>query len=433
MSRLIVKVKYIKPGKERDPGGYAKYIATREGVIKMDDTSKFHKPRDRLTTYADYIATRPRAEKVGKHGLFTDEGVEVNLEQVSRDLNEFGGTIYTAIVSLRREDATKLGFDTGERWRNLIRAHKDDIAKSFRIRPSRLCWYGAFHDEGHHPHVHLIIYDKANRAYIDNDGIESIKSSLAHTIFQDEMFNIQSEKNDRRDRLRLRGKDEIDMIISRIADGQEDNVILQAMLLDLSQRLKVYQGKKVYSYLKSKDKKLVDGIVDQIEKIPAVKELYDLWYEKQEELTSIYKTVMPVRVPLSKNPDFKTIRNAVIQVADKLELGNLKDPSEKRKFPSEDEDIVGIELDDEQSNTQDVADCTSNQGVKAQHIASYKSRKVKSADSNYIAMSVTRLLKNVGNIFGSKFQDNPNHNEQVDRKLKRQILEKDQAHGIKHS
>ena len=143
MARLIVKIKYIKPGKNRNPGGYAKYIGTREGVVKMDDTSKFHKPRDRLTTYADYIATRPRAEKIGKHGLFTDEGVEVNLEQVSRELNKFAGTIYTAIISLKREDAEKLGFDTGERWRTIIRANKEELAKNFKIKPSSLIWYGA--------------------------------------------------------------------------------------------------------------------------------------------------------------------------------------------------------------------------------------------------------------------------------------------------
>lgn len=420
VARLIVKIKYIKPGKDRNPGGYAKYIGTREGVVKMDDTSKFHKPRDRLTTYADYIATRPRAEKIGKHGLFTDEGVEVNLEQVSRNLNEFGGTIYTAIISLKREDAEKLGFDTGERWRTIIRANKEELAKNFKIKPSSLIWYGAFHDEGYHPHVHLIIYDKENRAYLDDDGIENIKSVFAHSIFQDEMFNIQNEKTTRRDQLRLRGKDEIESIISRISDGQENNIILQAMFLDLASRLKNHSGKKVYSYLKFTDKKLVDGIVDEIEKIPAVKELYDLWYEKQEELASIYKTVMPERIPLSQTPDFKTIRNAVIQAASEFESSGDSE---------QDEDIVGIDMSDDTTDhkTQDIASYTSEQEANTQHIASYKS-----PDKLYIATSVSRLLNNVGKIFRGKFADNPKHGVQVDRKLRLKLIEKDQAHGIRH-
>ena len=420
VARLIVKIKYIKPGKNRNPGGYAKYIGTREGVVKLDDTSKFHKPRDRLTTYADYIATRPRAEKVGKHGLFTDEGVEVNLEQVSKNLNEFGGTIYTAIISLKREDAEKLGFDTGERWRTIIRANKDELARNFKIKPSSLIWYGAFHDEGHHPHVHLIIYDKENRAYLDDDGIENIKSAFAHSIFQDEMFNIQNEKTSRRDQLRLRGKDEIESIISRISAGQENNTILQAMFLDLAQRLKNHKGKKLYSYLKSTEKKLVDGIVDEIEKIPAVRELYDLWYEKQEELTSIYKTVMPERLPLSRNPEFKTIRNAVIKAASEFEILNDYE---------QDEDIVGIDM------SGDITDPKTQGGVpyvSESQVNTHNNASCKSPDKLYIATSVSRLLNNVGKIFRGKFADNPKHGPQVDWKLWMKMIEKDQAHGIRH-
>ena len=45
MARLITKFKYMKPGKQqgkksRQPGGYAKYIGTREGVEKIDDSKK---------------------------------------------------------------------------------------------------------------------------------------------------------------------------------------------------------------------------------------------------------------------------------------------------------------------------------------------------------------------------------------------------------
>ena len=67
-------------------------------------------------TYADYIATRPRAERFGSHGLFTDDGVQVQLGKVSEELNLHEGNVWTAIVSLRREDAERLGFNTGARW-----------------------------------------------------------------------------------------------------------------------------------------------------------------------------------------------------------------------------------------------------------------------------------------------------------------------------
>lgn len=196
--------------------------------------------------------------------------------------------------------------------------------------------------------------------------------------------------------------------------------MLQAMFLDLASRLKKHTGKKLYSYLKFTDKKLVDGIVDEIEKIPAVKELYDFWYEKQEELASIYKTVMPERIPLSQNPDFKTMRNAVIKAASEFEILTGYE---------QDEDIVGIGIEDELTGvkTQDLAFCTPEMPVNTQHIAGYHS-----ADRMYVGAAVSRLLNNVGKILRGKFADNPKHSEQVDRKLRMKILEKDQAHGIRH-
>ena len=39
--------------------------------------------------YADYIATRPRAERFGSHRLFTDEGVQVQQSKVSQELNAY--------------------------------------------------------------------------------------------------------------------------------------------------------------------------------------------------------------------------------------------------------------------------------------------------------------------------------------------------------
>ena len=41
MARLVTKFKYLKPNRKVSAGGYAKYIATREGVEKIDDTKKF--------------------------------------------------------------------------------------------------------------------------------------------------------------------------------------------------------------------------------------------------------------------------------------------------------------------------------------------------------------------------------------------------------
>ena len=432
MARLVVKIKYMKPSADRKMGRYAKYIGTREGVAKIDDSHKKQvPPGDVLTgeessrmfpddlspkTYADYIATRPRVERIGKHGLFTDAGVEVNLEEVSRELNAFEGTMWTAIISLQREDAARLGFDTGARWRTMLRDHRDELADIFRSTPSRFKWYSAFHDEGHHPHVHMIIYDKENKGYLSKEGVDRIKSIFANDIFQDEMFMLEREKTDRRDQLRQRGKDEIDEVIARIHTGTNDNILLQALLMDLVRRLREHKGKKYYTYLKAADKKLVDSIIDEIGRIPEVKELYDLWYEKQEQLTSIYKTEMPERVSLSVNPVFKTLRNYVIQAAGEIEIEDLVDRQEKS---SEDEVIYVSGYQNERDEVYCEKKCDSRQRV------------MEKKEAGNVAIVTTRLLNNVSRIFHDQFKDNPQHRTKVDRKLRQKIREKEQAHGIK--
>lgn len=424
MARIVVKVKYLKPTAKQTPGRYARYIGTREGVDKIDDSVKCHEQKERESTYADYIATRPRAEKVGKHGLFTDDGVEVDLNKVSDELNDFKGTIWTVIVSIKRDDAERLGFDSGTRWRNMVRANRDKLAKEFRIRPTDLRWYGAFHNESYHPHIHLIVYDMKNRGFLDTDGIEKLKSAFAHVIFQDEMLNIQNEGTDIRDKLRLRGREEIEEIIRRINDGCENNTILQAMLIDLCKRLNEHKGKNIYGYLNKGDKYLVDRIVDQIEKIPAVNELYDIWYEKQEELRRLYSETVPIRVPLSENQEFKSIRNAVIRAAE----GIIEQPMDSSLFI--DDDIVGIDVTEDETLIR--------QNDKTQQFISYQEKQYNNSlcfgrySSSCVVTTVSRLLDHVSKIFRDKFSDNPEHVSKVDVKLKQKIQEKEKAHGIKH-
>ena len=438
MARLVVKVKYMKSSKGRKIGGYAEYIGTREGVAKIDDSHKKKLlPSDGVLldenssgmfpegispkTYADYIATRPRAERNGQHGLFTDAGVEVNLKEVSRELNAFEGTIWTAIVSIRREDAEKLGFDTGARWRNMLRAHRDELAEIFRIKPETFTWYSAFHDEGHHPHVHMIIYDKANNGYLDKEGVERIKSIFAHDIFRDEMLTIEREKTEKRDLLRQIGKDEIEKVILRIHDGSEENVMLQAMLLDLARRLRSHKGKKYYSYLKATDKRLVDSIVDVIGSIPAVEDLYFRWYESQVQLARIYKTEIPEQVPLSANPVFKVLRNEVIRAAGELEIDEAL--LEESDEPSEEFEGEVIDIGGNRPVPRDSPDSL----PKAQPSSNTWSRQ-----NGNVVLCVTRLLNNVSQIFREHFNDNPSHTAKVDRKIRRKIMEKEEAHGMKH-
>ena len=366
MAKLITKFKYLKPSARQSIGGYAKYIATREGVEKVDDTFKNDPPTEKqkklmdkilrdfpdskdmleyedylkeptlgnasefisrvlednahkaagAKTYADYIATRPRAERFGSHGLFTDDGVRVKLEDVSKELNEYEGNVWTVIISLRREDAERLGFNSGERWRDMLRTQAEAIAKNFKIPMEDVKWYAAFHNESHHPHVHLMVYSSEQaKPYLTQKGIMELRSSFAKDIFADNLHFIYEKQTEHRNTLRAQSRDVIAEIVSRIKSGTYDNPIVENKLLELADRLSKTSGKKQYGYLKADVKAVVNGIVSELASDERIAALYDLWYEQREEVIRTYTEELPERIPLVDNPEFKSIKNMVIQEA----------------------------------------------------------------------------------------------------------------------
>ena len=372
-----MKSPYLKPnsggGKHRS--NYAKYIATREGVELAEDTTKhlpatvkqedlirqlmrdfpdskeLHEYQDykqkptrenaselisRIIEansgelmdrerYARYIAERPGVEKLGRHGLFTDEGVPIVLDQVERELAESQSNVWTHIISLHREDAARLGYDSAEDWMNLLRSKRNVIAQQMRIKPENFRWYAAFHDAGHHPHVHMIAYSIDPReAYLTEKGIETIKGELAKEIFRQDHLCIYQKQTEYRDQLRSQGRDSVAEIVAQINSGSYRNSKVEALLVSLSDRLSRTSGKKVYGYLKADVKAIVDEIVAELAKDERIQKLYDLWYEQREDVLRTYTDHFPERVPLEQNKEFKTIRNAVIQEAMKIVNGIQK-------------------------------------------------------------------------------------------------------------
>lgn len=345
-------------------GGYAKYIATREGVEKIDDSNK-HLPATekqkklilkilkdfpdskglleyedyikdktgasasefisraleentllmlRSKTYADYIATRPRAERIGTHGLFTSDGVVVNLNKVSEELNRHKGNIWTAIISIRREDASRLDFDNAQSWRDMLRAQEQNLSEQLKIPRENLRWYAAFHNESHHPHVHLIAYSTLeNEGYLTPKGVNNLRSAFAKEIFQEDYVMKLESKTFQRDMLRQESKNTVAKIVEDINKNNFSNPVLEDKLNKLSGILKNAKGKKVYAYLEPNVKKLVDDIVDELAKDERIEKLYDLWYEQREALIRFYSEDTPKRVPISKNEEFRSIKNSVIR------------------------------------------------------------------------------------------------------------------------
>ncbi len=399
MAKLVTKFKFIKPGKKA--GGYVKYIAAREGVDKIDDSKK-HLPASKkqkdLTlkilrdfpdtkdmheyddyrrtmtvadasefitralednaqemmtgkTYADYIATRPRAQRFGTHGLFTDDGVSVNLSKVSEELNQHQGNVWTAILSLRREDAARLGFDDGYRWRDMLRTQTVTLSENLKIPMENLRWFAAFHDECHHPHVHLIAYSiNPNEGYLTKQGVNNLRSSFAKDIFAQDLLCVYEKQTERRNALRTNSREVISEIVSKINSGVYDNPKLEEMLLHLADRLSKTSGKKVYGYLKADVKDLIDSIVDEIGKDERLASLYELWYQKREEVIQTYTKERHKRVPLSQNKEFKSVKNAVIQEAMNISADRIPiEDAEEQPAP----DPEAPEMDMEESLTPD--------------------------------------------------------------------------------
>lgn len=273
-------------------------------------------------TYAKYMATRPGAEKIATHGLFSDTGKPIILSRVEKELNEYEGNVWTHIISLRREDAVRLGFDNVKDWQYLLSAKKNIIASNMNIDPKNFKWYAAFHNEGHHPHVHMIAYStNPNEAYLGKVGIRNIKSCLAKEIFKDDLLNIYKEQTQYRDEIKIRAEDIADKIISDLHSGLPENDLICRLLFELNGKLKTVKGKKVYGYLKPELKVLVDSIIDELEKDEHIKQLYNLWYAEKDKIVSNYTNEKLKRNPLSQNKEFKSIRNMIIRQA--LQLDDL--------------------------------------------------------------------------------------------------------------
>ena len=471
MPRIIMKSPYIKPNSKTHIGNYVSYIATRDGVEKADSTQKFMEATEKqkqiikklISDYPDsknlyeyqdyldkpnrgnadelilriaethaelfgdrekyvsYIAQRPRVEKISSHGLFTDGGVPIVLSNVQKEVAESKSNVWTHIISLKREDAERLGYNNAKAWMNLIRSQRNMIAENMKIAPENFRWYAAFHNEGHHPHIHMIAYStKPNEAYLTENGIENIKSNLAKVIFRQDLISIYQKQTEHRDKLRAEARDIVDDLVLKINSEIYISASIQHKLLELADRLSKTKGKKVYGYLKPEVKALVDSIVDELANDSRIKKLYDLWYEQKENTIRTYTDEMPDRIPLAQNKEFKSIKNAVIKEALKLNL--TEDVVEKSE--NSDNESVSSPFKYEE-NTSAKSDLDSDRGIL------YPRYSIK-ANRNSVAVSSLYLLRYLCNIIQNQlcFEEKQKA-QRTDRKLQQKINDKKRDQGLK--
>lgn len=466
-----MKSPYIKPNFKTHIGNYVSYIATRDGVEKADSTQKFMETTERqkqiikklLSDYPDskdlyeyqdyldkpnignadelilriaeahaelfgdrekyvsYIAQRPRVEKISSHGLFTDDGVPIVLSNVQKEIAESNSNIWTHIISLKREDVERLGYNNAKAWMNLIRSQRNMIAENMKIAPENFKWYAAFHNEGHHPHIHMIAYSKKpNEAYLTEKGIENIKSNLAKVIFRQDLISIYQKQTEHRDKLRAEARDIVEDLVSKINSEIYISASVQHKLLELADRLSKTSGKKVYGYLKPDVKAIVDSIVDELSNDDRIKKLYALWYEQKENTIRTYTDELPDRIPLANNKEFKSIKNAVIKEA--FELNLTEDEVEKSE--NTDEESVSNPFEyEENTSVESVFD--SDRGVL------YPRYSIKT-NRNSVTVSSLYLLRYLCNMIQNKLRfEEKQKAQRTDKKLQQKINDKKRAQGLK--
>ena len=325
MNGLIQKSGYIKPGS--GGGHYAEYIATRDGVEVMEPAA---------SGYLEYMAERPRS-----HGLFAADG-PADLEKTMEEINAHAGPVWTFVYSLKREDAARLGYENGESWRRLLLAHQAELATAMKIPPNSFRWCAAFHDEKHHPHIHMMVWSSdTKQGYLTERGIEQMRSQLSNDIFQDELLSLYQEKDQSYQEVRDAAMEAMGRLIREMKSGLCDSPVIAGQMETLSETLSEVKGKKVYGYLKKPVKAKVDAIVDELAKLPEVAECYEHWNRLRDELERYYKDTPREHKPLSQQQEFKAIKNMVIREADNLQLGVFTfEDAQMRDEVDEDQDAV---------------------------------------------------------------------------------------------
>ena len=305
MPKIIVTSRYLKKGSKKNLKNYVKYIATREGAVPMVSERE---------NYVGYLANRPGSVKFNTHGLFSQTNEPINLEKVAKEIANHGGNVWTHVVSLRRDDAQKMGYDNLKAWRELVIRQIPSIAKNQKIDLKNLRWYAAFHNKETNPHVHIIVYSTDEReGFLTNHGIEKIRSGFANDIYSDELHHLYEQQTDLRNLLKKESEQLMKQLAEKVSQNKNFDVELIDLVLKLHNQLVESKGKKVYGYLKFDVKKTVDEIFMRLADNESVKKMYELWCEMEQQKHDVYSSAKVGFPSLVDNKEFKSVKNMIVQ------------------------------------------------------------------------------------------------------------------------
>ena len=456
MARLIQKSGYFKGSNST---GYMKYIAQRDGVeITSDtgpvtekqrqliedllknypDTKELFEYEDYLTApnratasayiaaaldshlhemepergYMKYIAQRPRAEKHGGHGLFSAVPI-TDLSKAVAELDAHEGRVWTFIFSLRREDAAQTGYDNAAAWRELLLQQASTLAEALRIPQDKLRWYAAFHNEGHHPHVHMMVWSADPKmGHLTKKGIFAMRSKLTGTIFREELKDVYIRKEEIYKRSVQTAQEKLLGLIAQMEQRTCPDTEIERLMRELSQQLSQLSGKHQYGYLPKPVKTTVDAIVDRLAQLSEVAACYAQWNQVKDELVRFHNQNPRQHLPLSQQKEFRVLLNAVIREAGRI-------------YPTQ-WDIMSA------PSAEESAVKTIEQTLSPRPIAAAERPRdtVAAQNTDIILPATLRLLHHLGNIFRHDALISP-ATLRIDSKRRRRLQEKRMAMGHK--
>ncbi len=370
--------------------------------------------------YLRYIATRPGAEKHGAHGLF---GRQENTELTAamHDLTAHDGNVWTIIYSLHREDAERLGYNNAAAWRKLLVSQQNKFAESFHLPASALHWYAAYHDADTHPHIHMMIWTD-QETVLKRDAVVKLRSAMTNSIFQAELENLYIRKDIAYKDVTEAAREVMHDLVDRMESVSEPPASIQEKLLELALELRTVSGKKQYGYLKKPLKDMVDSIVDELEKLPEVAAYYSVWNGLRDTLEGYYKNRPRQHNPLSQQKEFRAIKNAIIQEAERL-----RQQIDQARTASEQETSQEEEAPSEETSP----DASTNPTLANENTSSTASHSV-GLPSEYLLNSTIRLFHQIGQIFRETAAPPSNPmGIRIDSKRRKKLMQKRLAMGHK--
>ena len=359
--------------------------------------------------YVDYVANRPGVKKLGEHGLWNADGKVPVLQNAVDEVAHHPGNVWTPVIAIQRSDAERLGYDSADSWRALICSELDQIAKAYKILPSHLKWYAAFHEKERSVHVHLVIFSiDPNEGYLTKPAILELRSALTRQIFKDDLKNIYVQQTAYRDQLQENALAVMESLIQKMQDGELANLKLELLITELAERLRNNSGKKVYGYLPPATKRIVDAIVDELASDERIAEAYSLWQDMRDEVFSFYSKAKPERVPLSKQKEFKPVRNMVIrelvQMMEQLQYESVEYSDGRQPTAPEPKSVTGSS---ELSSTHSTPPTPAHRAPPPESVSA----------------CMVRMLRHMGNIFRDNARTSGYRGLQLDRKRRKELQE----------